>query len=200
MPSKEDLLNELTVKQLRQLAKENKVSLVSEGFLWNSTTSTKEEIVEVLSNSVKITKEKISSLSKEPEITSQRIVEKNQVSKEIIRKKGEVITEKKAIVKESEVKAIETEFEKVLNEINAFKKVAPPVRTLKKAEKMCANSLVSYLRHSFPDIKEQYRMGIGTRIDAIIGRTGLEVKFRPDQNEIIDYMVKLMNICNIWIT
>ena len=184
MPSKEDLLNELTVKQLRQLAKDNKVSLVTEGFLWDSNATTKDEIIEVLVDSNKITKEKIASFSKEPKTIKQKIAEEKPAPKKEIRKKEEPVQEKNIIAKVSDFKAMETEFERVLNEINGFKKVAPPVRTLRKAERMCANSLVSYLRHSFPDLKEQYRMGIGTRIDAIIGKTGLEVKFRPDQNEI----------------
>ena len=82
MLTKEDLLNKLTVKQLKQLAKENKVDLVSEGFLWDSAASTKEEIIEVLTNSNKITKEKILSLSQATEKNLTNPNENQQTTKE----------------------------------------------------------------------------------------------------------------------
>jgi very-short-patch-repair endonuclease len=59
MPTKEELLNNLTVKQLKQLAKDNKVSLVSEGLFFDDVASTKDEIIEILLDSDKITKDKI---------------------------------------------------------------------------------------------------------------------------------------------
>jgi very-short-patch-repair endonuclease len=66
MTSKEELLNNLTVKQLKQLAKENNVSLVWEGLFFDNVASTKEEIVDVLLDSDKITKEKITTIQHPP--------------------------------------------------------------------------------------------------------------------------------------
>lgn len=60
MPTKEDLLYALTVKQLKQLAKENRIKLVRED--WFGETyhlSTKDEIIEILSESFRIIKKKI---------------------------------------------------------------------------------------------------------------------------------------------
>ena len=60
MPSKSELLNALTVSKLRALAKENNVSLVFENWLLGDTRATsKEDIVEILSESRKISKKKI---------------------------------------------------------------------------------------------------------------------------------------------
>ena len=57
--TKEELLSKLTVKKLKQLAKENKVSLVTEGFFGDVRATTKEEIVDVLADIRKISKTKI---------------------------------------------------------------------------------------------------------------------------------------------
>ena len=60
MPSKEELLRALTVKKLRELAKENKVSLVQKDWLFgDSRATTKEEIIEIFMESRKISKKKI---------------------------------------------------------------------------------------------------------------------------------------------
>ena len=59
MSTKEDLLNELTVSRLRALAKENNVSLIIEGWIEDSKATTKDDIIEILSKSRKITKKKI---------------------------------------------------------------------------------------------------------------------------------------------
>ena len=64
MPTKEELLNELTIKHSDNCAKENRIRLVKEGLLWDSTASTKEDIVGILVESPKITKEKISAMLK----------------------------------------------------------------------------------------------------------------------------------------
>lgn len=67
MPTKEDLLSELTVKQLRQLAKKDRVKLVEENLFWGTVpVSTKDDIIEVLSESSRITKKKIQALAKPP--------------------------------------------------------------------------------------------------------------------------------------
>ena len=66
MSPKEDLLWSLTVKELRKLAKDNRISLVKEGILWNSRASTKEDIIEVLLDSSRITKKKIEAIIESP--------------------------------------------------------------------------------------------------------------------------------------
>ena len=66
MSPKEDLLWSLTVKELRKLAKDNRISLVKEGILWNSRASTKEDIIEVLLDSSRITKKKIEAIIEPP--------------------------------------------------------------------------------------------------------------------------------------
>ena len=61
MSSKEQLLRALTVKKLRELAKENKVLLVTEeGLFWGGTKATrKDDIIEILSASRKVSKKEI---------------------------------------------------------------------------------------------------------------------------------------------
>lgn len=61
MSTKDDLLRNLTIKELRQLAKENRIKLVKEGWLGISTysVSRKKEIIEILLASPSITKKKI---------------------------------------------------------------------------------------------------------------------------------------------
>jgi hypothetical protein len=65
MSTKEELLYTLTVKQLKQLAKDNNVSLVEEHLIFDSVASTKDEIIDVLLDSDKITKEKIFTIKQE---------------------------------------------------------------------------------------------------------------------------------------
>ena len=59
MPSKYDLLAHLSVKQLKELANENNVPLIIEGFFSDSKATSKDEILEVLSESRKISIKKI---------------------------------------------------------------------------------------------------------------------------------------------
>ena len=59
MASKEALLNQLSLRKLKQLAKENKVLLVVEGFFGSSTATDKYEIVEILNKSRKVSKKKV---------------------------------------------------------------------------------------------------------------------------------------------
>lgn len=60
MSSKEDLLRQLSVKQLRELAQENRVLLVYEDWLGGKyTATTKDEIIEVLNQSRKVSKKKV---------------------------------------------------------------------------------------------------------------------------------------------
>jgi len=66
MPSKEELLNALSVKKLRELAKENNVSLKNEWLFGNEQLTRKSDIVERLSEIRKITKKKINDKMKSP--------------------------------------------------------------------------------------------------------------------------------------
>lgn len=85
MPTKEDLLNSLTVKQLKELARENKISLVLEGWLWESKATNKDEIIEVLLDSSKITKKKI--LAKLTSKTALRSESKKKTSRKTATRK-----------------------------------------------------------------------------------------------------------------
>jgi len=59
MPTKSELLNQLSVRKLRALAKENNVSLKNEYMFGNQQLTRKNDIVNRLSESRKITKKKI---------------------------------------------------------------------------------------------------------------------------------------------
>ena len=59
MSSKWDLLNSLTVKQLRELAQENRIPLIREGLLSSGPAKSKYDIVEILDASRKISDKKI---------------------------------------------------------------------------------------------------------------------------------------------
>jgi len=73
MPSKEDLLQSLSLKKLRELAKENKISLINP-WSWGELTE-KYDIIEVLASSKKITikkiNDKLSSPNKSKKTTSE---------------------------------------------------------------------------------------------------------------------------------
>ncbi len=168
MSTKEDLLWDLTVKELRQLAKANRVSLVKGGLLGLSTYSAsgKEEIIEILLESPRITKKKILAIF-EPTPKPKRIP-KERVS--------EKVTRERKITRDVQLTHI-------LNEVTDFKKHVPLI-TGKQKEKQYTLALTGYLSHSFPQIEMEQPLGRGTRIDAIIGNVGIEAKYRPDQNEI----------------
>ena len=66
--------------------------------------------------------------------------------------------------------------------MNKWKNVAPKVTGRGKEKKMTI-SMTSYLASKFPGITQEQNLG-GNRIDAVIGKIGIEAKYRPDQNEI----------------
>lgn len=77
MPTKIELLENLTVRELRQLLKEGQITLVKKRFLGKETTITKkEEIVEALDKIPTITKEKILALSESKNNNEQKIERK----------------------------------------------------------------------------------------------------------------------------
>lgn len=67
MPSKDELLDRATVKELKKLAKDNKVKLEISGFWGTRDATTKEEIIEVLSESRKVSKAKILAMMEDRE-------------------------------------------------------------------------------------------------------------------------------------
>jgi hypothetical protein len=63
VPTKEGLLKNLAVKELRQLAKDNRITLKGRNIFGDTyPASTKEETTEFLAKSARITKEKISAV------------------------------------------------------------------------------------------------------------------------------------------
>lgn len=168
MTTKEDLLRSLTVKELRQLAKENRVSLVEEGLfgLTTHSVSRKEDIIEILLDSSRIAKKKILAILEPPPKPKPILVKKAPK-----KAKREKVTRKRVQVT------------KVLDEVKRFKRHVPSIRG-KRKERQYTLALTGYLAHSFPQIDMEQPLGKGTRIDALIGKIGIEAKYRPDQNEI----------------
>ena len=157
MPTKEDLLRSLTVKQLRQLAKENRIRLVKEGFLWDYSASTKEDIIEILLDTPKITKKKIQAIIKPPL--------KKKVSKK----------EAKSRIERARLEA--PGIKQVLRRIKRF---TPYKRAQRERE--LETMLVSYLRAYYPDMRTQLTYE-RARIDAQIGRIGIEIKYQPSAGD-----------------
>jgi hypothetical protein len=157
MPTKEDLLRSLTVKQLRQLVKENKIRLVKEGFLWDYKASTKDDIIEILLESPKITKKKIQAIMKPLPV---KRISKKEVKPRIERAKPEA-----------------PEVKRVLRRIKQFK---PLVRA--KKERELETMLLTHLRVHFPDIRRQLTYE-RARIDAQIDKIGIEIKYQPSASD-----------------
>jgi len=131
--------------------------------LWDSTASTKEDIVGILVESPKITKEKISAMLKPVGSASKtKVTEKERkIKEEHIKEK--IVTEREIPRKILTVKEIT--LETVMDEINEFKKVAPKIRTQdRKTEKLYTRELTGYLRRPFPDIKLEQSLGKGTNV------------------------------------
>lgn len=197
MPTKEDLLRSLKVKELRQLAKENRVSLVKEGWFGSSRATNKDDIIEILLESSRITKKKISAILEPPKPKRAR----KKISKKEVKVEEEHIKEKITTEREITRKIVtarEITLEMVLDEINEFKKRAPKIRG-KQKERLYTTTLTGFLSHTFPSIEMEQTLGKGTRIDARVGKVGIEAKYRPDQNEInrlygqIDTYLQLLN-------
>jgi len=198
LPTKEDLLWDLKVKELRKLAKENRVPLVKRGWLGDTRATTKEDIIEILLESPRITKKKITTIlepSPKPKRAGKKISKKEvKVEEEHIKEK---ITTEREITRKI-VTAREITLELVLDEINEFKKRAPKIRG-KRKERLYTTALTGFLSHTFPSIEMEQTLGKGTRIDARVGKVGIEAKYRPDQNEInrlygqIDTYLQLLN-------
>ena len=71
----------------------------------------------------------------------------------------------------------------VLQEVKKFKSSASKIQG-KQKEKLYITALSGYLSHAFPSIEMEQPVGKGCRIDALVGRIGIEAKYRPDVNEI----------------
>ncbi len=159
MSPKEDLLWSLTVKELRKLAKDNRTSLVKEGFWGNSSASTKEDIIELLLDSSMITKKKIEAIIEPP--------------------KKKKITPKKEKVKQQAKKTTSrtAQFEEILKNVKKFSPYRKP-----KKEKELETMLVTHLRVFYPDLRTQLTYE-RARIDAQIGKVGIELKFQPSAGD-----------------
>lgn len=182
MSTKEDLLRSLTVKELRQLAKENRVPLVKEGLLglWDVSASRKRDIIDVLLESPKITKNKILTILEPPPKPKKKRV-KREVKLEEERIKEKITTERE--ITRKVITAKEVTLDTVLDEVKIFRKYVPKI-TGKRREKLYTQRLTGFLSRIFPDIETEQALGKGTRIDAMVGRVGIEAKCRPDINEI----------------
>jgi len=157
MPTKEELLRALTVKQLRQLAKQNKIRLVKEGLFWDTHASTKDEIIEILLESPKITKKKIEALMK--------------------RSPTKRIPKKEAKPKRVKLKSETPKVKQVLRRIKQFK----PYRRAKKERELEA-MLVSHLGAYYKNIRTQLTYE-RARIDAQIDKIGIEIKYQPSASD-----------------
>jgi len=71
----------------------------------------------------------------------------------------------------------------VLGEIKSFKRRSTKISG-KRKEKLYTTALTGYLSHAFPSIEMEQSLGKGARVDAVVGKIGIEAKYRPDQNEI----------------
>ena len=89
MPTIAELLYGLKVSELRKLAKYNRIELIKIGFLFSSPATRKDDIIEVLLDSGKITKKKIEAVKKPtkprkrtaPKRRALRAAEKTQILK-----------------------------------------------------------------------------------------------------------------------
>jgi len=165
MPTKEDLLKGLTVKQLKQLAKDNHIGLVSEGFLWNSVASTKEDIIDLLAKSPKISKDKILSKSKGTE-TFLHKEEKEKDVKEV-EHKGEV----KPVKRGSDTSIGEVNFHKLVNDIQSI----PFIPSSK--ESGYENQLYVYLNAKGFNVQHE-KSRRGSRFDLVIGNDEVAVELK----------------------
>jgi len=207
LPTKEDLLWDLKVKELRKLAKENRVPLVKRGWLGDTYATTKEDIIEILLESSRITKKKILAILEPPKPKrARKKSEKKEVKVEEEHIKEKITTERE--ISRRIVTAREVTLKLVLDEVNEFNKRTPKIRG-KRKEKLYTTALTSFLMHTFPSVKMEQALGKGSRIDAIIGNIGIEAKYRPDigieakyrpdQNEInrlfgqIDIYIQFLN-------
>lgn len=99
--------------------------------------------------------------------------------------KKEEIKEKITIEREAErtvTKEADVSVNSIKRNINKWKNVAPKVTGRGKEKKMTI-SMTSYLASKFPEITLEQNLG-GNRIDAVVGKIGIEAKYRPNQSEI----------------
>jgi len=127
--------------------------LVKEGFWGNSSASTKEDIIELLLDSSRITKKKIEAIIEPPKR------EKASPKKEKVKQQAKKTTSRTA------------EFDEILKNV---KKFSPYKKPKKELEVM----FVTHLRVFYPDLRTQLTYG-KARIDAQIGNVGIELKLQP---------------------
>jgi len=168
LSTKEDLLLSLTIKELRELAKENRIKLVKEGFLWDSPATRKEDIIGLLLES--------------PRITKKKILAKFEPSKLPKRKKGKIKPVIQTAPKSKPSENILGTVSDIKSSINRWKNVVPKI-TGKNKEKKMTLSMTGFLANSYPNIILEQNLG-GNRIDVVIEKIGIEAKYRPNQSEV----------------
>jgi len=80
------------------------------------------------------------------------------------------------------VDEVEVLVNSIKKNINRWKNVIPKI-TGRRKEKQLTLSMTGYLASSYPDIVLEQKLG-GNRIDAVVGKIGIEAKYRPNQSEI----------------
>ena len=111
---------------------------------------------------------------KKATVTKKRTIETEKIK--------EKVTERE-ITRKRVTEEVEITLQSVLKEVKKFKSSAPKIRG-KQKEKLYTTALSGYLSHAFPDIEMEQPVGRGCKIDALVGRIGIEAKYRPDANEI----------------
>jgi len=172
--TKEELLDYMTIKQLRGLAKEYNISLEKRSFFRVKKVTRKGDMIDILREL---------SLSK-----IRRYAQKISLIKPLDKKikKEETEKRKEDKTKDTEREVVQKFIERknvdvIVREIKKYK--PPPIRG-KGAEKKLSIGLVSFLSHSFPDIEIEQPIARGARIDAIVeGKIGIEAKYKPPITE-----------------
>jgi len=183
----EELLNCMTVKELRGLAREYGVALEKSSLFGTKKATRKDDIIEVLKtlppSKIRGYSEKISLLEK---LIGKELEEKEAGKRETKRKikvEEETIKEK---ITEREIKRRVMEYEEVTVEsiIEKIEEYRPPPVRGRRIEEKLTIGLTSFLQSSFPDIELEQPIARGARIDAIVGgKIGIEAKYRPQATE-----------------
>lgn len=104
------------------------------------------------------------------------------ITKEVSTKKAKKKRVKKEEIIERRANIEEISVNSIIKEIRKWKKFAPKV-TGKGKEKKMTLAMTGYLSSSFTNIILEQKLG-KSKVDAVIGKVGIEAKYRPDQNEI----------------
>ncbi len=109
---------------------------------------------------------------------SAKRIKSKRVEKEEVKEKITIEKEtKRTIVEQAEISV-----KNIKRNINNWKNVAPKITGKGKEAKMTL-SMTGYLASKFPEISLEQKVG-GNRVDAVVGKIGIEAKYRPNQSEI----------------